>query len=382
MTSTDQSDKRYDVIVVGVGGMGSAATYHLSKRGKRVLALEKYDIPHTRGSSHGNSRIIRLVQNERPAYVPLIQRAFELWRKLQDEHDEQLLYKTGSIHASPSEGNVFKSARRACQNHSIKHDVLTGKELGQRFPAYKHIPTDFRAVYQPDGGFLVPEECIIAHVNQAHANGADIRAREPVQNWQPTEEGVVVRTNKGKYEADNLVFAVGAWTPKFVEQLNKILVPERRVMAWLQPTKPNHFKKENFPVFSLETGNGHYYGFPMFDVPGFKFGRVPPLPRVVDPDEMSREPTIQEEELHREFAKEYFPTGAGPTMRLVTCLVTFTDDGDFIIDTHPDFSQVAIAAGFSGNGFKFCSVIGEIMADIIIKGNSELALDQFAISRF
>lgn len=378
---TDDAAGRYDAIVLGVGGMGSAVVDHLAARGSSVLGIERYDIPHAMGSSHGQSRIIRRVQSERPGYVPLIERAYDLWAELDEYHDRQLLYRTGSVHTSRPGEQAFEGALTSCREHDLEHEVLDATTVNERFPGYS-LPEDFRAVYQPDGGFLVPEECITAHVQRALENGADVRARERVLDWRQTGDGVRVRTTKGRYEAEDLVVTAGAWTPKLVPELADALWPERRVMAWLRPTRPTVFTPDAFPVFTLDDDHGHYYGFPEHGVPGFKFGRSPRLPEVVDPDEMSREPTIQEEELLRGFAEEFFPDGAGPTMRLTACILTQSEDGDFVVDSHPSDDGVHVAAGFSGNGFKFCSVIGEILADLVTEGDSDLAPESFAMDRF
>ncbi len=373
--------ERYDAIVVGVGGMGSAAVADLAARGVDVLGLERYDIPHEMGSSHGNSRIIRRVQAERPAYVPLIDRAYERWHELEESVDERLLHRTGSVHASRAGEGAFEDARAACLEHDVEHEVLDAVALAERFPGYE-LPEEYMAVHQADGGFLDPEACIVAQVARAHANGAEIRARERVLDWRATADGVRVRTEKGTYAGDDLVVTAGAWAGATVPALRDVLVPERRVMAWLQPRHPSRFAPGTFPVFTVDTPRGHYYGFPVYDVPGFKFGRSPRLPEVVDPDEMSREPTIQEEELLRGFAEEYFPAGAGPTMRLKTCMITNSPDGDFVLDTLAGDGNVHVAAGFSGNGFKFASVVGEVLADLVVDGESDLQLDAFSLDRF
>jgi sarcosine oxidase len=372
---------RYDAIVIGVGGMGSATVAQLAERGLSVLGLERYDIPHTMGSSHGNSRIIRLVQSERPAYVPLIERAYDRWNDLENATGEQVLHRTGSVHASRPDDEAFEGALRSCQEHGFEYEVLDGAELHKRFPGY-NLPEEYEAVYQPDGGFLVPEQCIVSSVQHAHANGAEIRARERVLDWEETSQGVRVQTNEGRYLGDELVITAGAWAASFAPQLENVLTPQRRVMAWFQPKKPSKFAPETFPVFTIDTDLGHYYGFPVSGVPGLKVGGGPETPTAVDPDEMSHEPTAQDEERFRRFVDEYFPDGAGPTMRLVTCIVTYSNDGDFVIDRLPNYDAVSIAAGFSGNGFKFCSVVGEILADLVTKGDSDLALDQFSVDRF
>ncbi|OIB58346.1 N-methyl-L-tryptophan oxidase [Natrialba sp. SSL1] len=374
--------ERYDVIVLGVGGMGSAAVSHLADRGVDVLGLERYDVPHGYGSSHGITRIFRLAYYEHPAYVPLLKRADELWTALEDTHDQQLLHRTGSIDAGPQDSSLVEGSKRSCAEHDLDHEVCSSSELTERYPGYQ-LPEGYEAVYQPEGGFLVPEECIVAHVNRAHQHGATIRARERVVEWQPTDDdGVRVETDYGVYEADRLVVTAGAWAARFVDELEGVAVPERQVLAWLQPEEPARFEPDAFPVWNLQVPEGRYYGFPVHGVPGFKFGRYNHREETVDPEAFEREPTQADERLLREFAEQYFPDGAGPTMRLETCLFTNTPDDHFVIDTLPDRPQVSVAAGFSGHGFKFASVIGEIMADLALEGETEHDIEMFSLDRF
>src|ERR671910_2818324 len=199
-----RSPQVYDVIVVGVGGMGSAACYHLARRGSRTLGLERFDIPHEMGSSHGNTRIIRLAYYEHPSYVPLLLRAFQLWDELERESGRRLLEVTGTIDASAPDDVVFTGALASCEQFGLAHEVLTSAELTARYPGYQ-LPRDHLALLQPRGGFLLPERCISAHVEGGLAAGADIRARERVLGWEPTGDGVRVSTDRGSYEAGSLV---------------------------------------------------------------------------------------------------------------------------------------------------------------------------------
>ncbi|MFB6221009.1 MAG: N-methyl-L-tryptophan oxidase [Halolamina sp.] len=375
-------DARRDVIVLGVGGMGSAAAAHLAERGHDVLGLEQYDIPHTRGSSHGSTRIIRLAYYEHPSYVPLLRQAYENWRTLEARTGRDLLHVTGSIDAGPADGPLFQGSRRSCEEHGLDHEVLSGEEVNNRFPGYD-IPYTHRAVYQPEGGFLVPEQCIVGHVEVAHEHGAEVRARERVTDWTTLADGGVrVETTADSYEADQLVVTAGAWAGKHLPELADVLDPERQVLAWLQPETRSAFQPDTFPVWNLAVEEGRYYGFPVYDVPGFKFGRYHHREEPVDPDDWRENPDAEDERLLREFAARYFPDGAGPTMRLATCMFTNTPDEHFVIDTLPDHPQVAVAAGFSGHGFKFASVIGEILADLAEAGRTDHPIDRFSLDRF
>ncbi|ELY61451.1 N-methyltryptophan oxidase [Natronococcus amylolyticus DSM 10524] len=372
---------RYDAIVLGVGGIGSAATAHLATRGADVLGLERYDVPHDYGSSHGRSRMFRLAYAEDPAYVPLAKRAAELWDDLEDATDRRLFYRTGSVDAGPADGELVAGSRRSCAEHGLEYEELSSSELTERYPGYR-LPEGYEAIYQPDGGFLEPEACTVGHVERAHRAGATIRARERVVDWRPTSDGVRVETDHDSYEADRLVVTAGAWAGRFVDALESVLVPERQALAWFQPTEPDHFERERFPVWNLEVPEGRYYGFPVHDVPGLKLGRYNHREEVVDPDAFEREPTQTDEWLLREFAERYFPDGAGPTMGLQTCLFTNTPDDDFVLDTLPESPQVAVGAGFSGHGFKFASVIGELLADLALEGETDHPIEPFAIDRF
>jgi sarcosine oxidase len=370
--------RRFDAIVVGVGGMGSAALYHLARRGQHVLGLERFDVPNELGSSHGITRIIRLAYYEHVDYVPLLRRAYELWRELEARAGEQLLHITGSIDAGPPGQLVFSGSRRSCEEHGLPHEILDAAEVTRRFPAYRLEP-EAMAVFQPEGGFLLPERSIVAHVEGALAEGAEVRARERVLGWEPAGEGVRVRTERGEYEAERLVLTTGAW----MEELAGLpVVAERQVLAWLQPLKPALFAPERFPVFNVQLDeDDRYYGFPVFGIPGFKFGRYHHLGETGDPDALEREPRAADEEVLRRFAERCFPEGAGPTMTLKTCLFENSPDEHFILDTLPGAPQVVVGGGFSGHGFKFCSVVGEILADLVLEGSTAHEIEFLRLGR-
>ncbi len=376
----------FHAIVAGVGGMGSAACYHLARRGKRVLGLEQFDIPHMRGSSHGYTRIIRLAYYEHPSYVMLLKRAYELWRDIGKAAGEKLLHYTGSIDAGPADSWVFKGALQSAVQYDLPHEVLTGVELAQRFPGYR-FPHDILALYQPQGGFLMPERCIVAYANAAMALGAEIHGREKVLGFEPTATGgVCVRTDRDEYFADSLVVTAGAWDAQLMPFLHGLAVPERQVLAWLQPRRPELFQPSNFPVFNCLVPEGRFYGFPIHGVPGFKFGKYHHFEERGDPDRLiygdEGEPRPDDEAMLRDFASRYFPDGAGPTMTLAACMFTNTPDGHFIIDQHPQYPQICYASPCSGHGYKFASVIGEIMAELADLGYSRWDLSLFRADRF
>lgn len=370
----------YDVIVVGAGGMGSAATYHLARRGLRVLALERFGIAHEMGSSHGLTRIIRLAYYEHPSYVPLLRRAFELWRELEARAGERLLHVTGAVDAGPPGSRVFEGSLHSCRVHDLRHEVVGSTELARRFPGYQ-LPRDYQAVVQPDGGFLLPERCIAAHVALARAHGADVRTGVAVEGWDADSSGIVVRAGGRTYRAAQLVLCAGAWMPSLVPSLAPVLVPERQVLAWLAVRDHARFAPERFPVFVMDSEEGHYYGFPEFDVPGFKLGKYHHLHEVADPDRLDRAVRPDDVAVLRSFAARHFPDGAGEALRTAVCMFTNTADEHFLIDRLPGSPAVLAISACSGHGFKFCSVVGEIAADLVQRGETAHDVSLFRLRR-
>ena len=382
MTKGEYSlSQEFDCIVIGVGGMGSSTLYNLAKRGRRVLGLEQFDIPHAEGSSHGVNRIIRLAYYEHPSYVPLLRRAYELWSEIESVTGEQLLYKTGSIDTAPSGHEVFEGSLESCLLHDIPHRVLNHAQINEEFPGYQ-LPPGHMGLLQGDGGFVLSERSIVAYANAAMSTGAEIHAREVVSGWEPDQGGVRVFTDRGEYTAERLVITAGAWTSGMVPILDDLAVPERQVLAWLQPIDGSLYTPEVFPVFNAYFDEGRYYGFPVYGIPGFKVGRYHHLEEVIDPDFAIKTVNSEDEAVLRSAVERYFPKANGTTMTLKTCMFTNTPDEHFIVDMLPGTSQVVVAAGFSGHGFKFASVIGEILADLAINGETEHNIDLLKIDRF
>ncbi|MGI8605582.1 MAG: N-methyl-L-tryptophan oxidase [Gaiellaceae bacterium] len=369
--------ERSDVVVVGVGGMESAALYHLARRGTRVLGLERFDVPNELGSSHGITRIIRLAYFEHPSYVPLVRRAYELWQELEREAGEQLLHATGAVEGGP---RIFEGALRSCLEHDLPHEVLTGAEVAERFPAYR-LPPELQLLYQPDGGFVLPERCIVAHVNGALAHGAVVRTHERVLTWDAGESGVRVQTDRGVVEAEKLVLTVGAYSQEVARLPPGSVTAQRQVLAWLQPLKPDLFAPDRFPVFNVLLEEGHLYGFPVHGVPGFKVGFYDRAGERGAPDAISRDVTPDDEVPLRRFVERYFPDGAGPTLTLKSCLFELSPDEHFLIDRHPESEAAVVGAGFSGHGFKFCSVVGEILADLALDGDTRHDIEFLRLAR-
>lgn len=370
---------RSDVIVIGQGGTGSSVAYHLARRGLKVLGLERFNIPNEFGSSHGLTRIIRLAYFEHPSYVPLLRRAFTLWRELEAESGTRLLVVTGAVDAGPQGSRVFEGSRHSCEVHDLPHEVLTSPQLTARFPGYR-LPRGHLAVFQPDGGFLLPERCIEANVRLARASGADIRANQQVLGWESTPSGVEVRTPDETHRAAQLVLCAGAWTASLVPELAAELTPERQVLAWFEVRDHAAFTPQRFPVFVVTTEEGHFYGFPEFEAPGFKLGKYHHRSEAVDPDRVDRAVHPEDEAVLHDFARRYVPDGAGRTLMSTVCMFTNTSDEHFIIDRLPRAPQVLVVSACSGHGFKFTSVVGEIAAELVTRGETrhDISLHRWA----
>ena len=371
----------YDAIVIGIGGMGSAALFHLARRGARVVGLEQFDLLHARGSSHGVNRIIRLAYAEHPFYVPLLRRSYQLWRDLERVAGEPLLIVTGGLDIGRPDSAVVTGSLRSCAVHDLAHEYLDAAAINARFPGYE-LPRDFVGVLQPDGGFVLAERAMVAHVEGALAAGAEIRAREPVERWAVGPAGVELQTPHETYRARHLVITAGAWASELIPSLRAVAVPERQVLLFTQPAHPARFRPDRFPVFNMSAPDGHFYGLPIYGVPGFKFGRYHHLEQRGPADDVDRAIHREDEALLRSGLARYFPDANGPTLAMTTCLFTNSPDEHFIIDRCPELPSVSIAAGFSGHGYKFCSVVGEILADFALDGGSRHDVSLFRLNRF
>ena len=376
--------KTYDLAIVGVGGMGSAIAAHASGQGLTVLGLEQFSIPNTRGSSHGATRILRLGLHEGPTYVPLVLRAVELWRELGDQAGLPIFHPCGGLDVGPADSPIPCGAQRSCAKFNIAHEVLDAAETTRRFPVLRP-KQGMMTVYQPGSGFLRPELAISTHVNRALAHGAEIHGHERVLNWEPRANRYSIRTDRATYEAAQVVFSAGAWMGKLLAKQNVPVIPERTVLGWFAP-KENlaSFQPDRLPVWIVDAPRvGHFYGFPIHGVPGFKLGRLREVPApAIDPDHYRREPDAEDEEDMRSFIREIFPEADGPVLSMETCFFENSPDRTPIIDRLPGESGIWITGGFSGHGFKFCSAIGEVVTDLITGKTPAFDLSPFRLSRF
>lgn len=266
--------------------------------------------------------------------------------------------------------------------HGLPYEVLGPEELARRFPVYR-LPEGNFALYQPQGGFLTAEQCVVAHIEAALASGADVRGFEGLTVWEARSYGVHVQTPRVRYAAESLVITTGLWIMHALPFLRDIWTPERQVVGWFQPLNAQIFQPSRMPVFNLETPLGRFYGLPIFQVPGFKVGKYYHREEHGHPDTLDRSLALEDEATLREFVERHFPDGAGSIMNMKVCILTNTPDGHFVIQRHPEYQQVIFASPCSGHGFKFASVLGEILADLAMGINGKrLQLDYFSLQHF
>ncbi len=356
--------------------MGSAAAYHLTKASQRVLGLDRFAPPHKFGSSHGQTRIIREAYFEHPLYVPLVQRAYDLWAELEQSYGRQLLLQTGGLMIGPPEGTVFSGAKRSAEQHRLTHEILTAAEVRRRFPALQ--PDDrMKAVWENRAGILFPEACIEAHLSLARRHGAQLHFEEMALRWEREGRGIRVITDKGSYGAARLVLTAGAWLSSLVPELRLPLQIERQVLFWFAACSDRSmFKPERCPIHLWEYETDRFfYGFPDLGT-GVKVARHHEG-EPTGPDKVRREVSEDEVQSMRRLLHRFIPGAAGEPIDATVCLYTNTPDHHFLIAPHPADPEVLIASPCSGHGFKFASVIGEVVTEWICRGCSRFDLSLF-----
>ncbi len=348
-----------------------------------MLGLEQFDVPNALGSSLGASRMIRMAYYEHPDYVPLLRRAYELWDELEQASGQKLLHLTGGLYLGPPAGGLITGSLRAAREHHLEHELLDGGAIVERFPMFR-VPPGWSGLYEARAGFLLPERVISTQAQAALRGGAELHGREPVIEWEARPDGVTVRTPKATYQAARLIFCGGAWSIRLLDGLGVTLRATRQVLGWVWPHRPDTFALGRFPVWAIDRPDGSiYYGFPMMsnsDMPGLKVAWHGTGPET-DPDRVIRHELPGDEESFRPALTQYLPDADGPLLALRTCLYTNSPDHHFIIDRHPLHDNVTIACGFSGHGFKFASVIGELLADLALEGKTALPAEFLRLGR-
>ncbi|HYY61047.1 MAG TPA: N-methyl-L-tryptophan oxidase [Burkholderiales bacterium] len=373
--------RNYDVIVVGLGAMGSAATYALAARGLRVLGVDGHQPPHRDGSHHGESRIIRKAYYEHPAYVPLLERAFAAWRELEERAHTSLFRQAGGLMIGPATGELVPGVLASARAHRLRHELLSSDALAARYPQFRVDPSMI-AVWEDDAGILFPEACVRAFLEGARAAHAELRYGEAAQEWTCGPQGVRVRTTRDRYSSDALVLAAGSGTGELVAELRAHLRVERQVVAHFAPVaEPGALGSGRFPIFCLEEPTGaFYYGVPNLGT-GCKIARHHGG-AIGAPGELSRQPTDADIADLRAFIEQRLPPANGALQSSAVCLYTNTPDFHFIIDRHPRHDAVILASVCSGHGFKFAPVMGEIIAELVQGRSPAFDLSMFQVARF
>ena len=371
----------HDVIVVGLGAMGSAALFHLARRNVRAIGLERFEPGHERGSSHGRTRIIRHGYFEHPSYVPLVRRAATMWRELEAESGQPLMTITGIAEIGRPDSTLVTGTLAAAREHGLPYEVLTAHELMRRYPAFR-LPHDNVAVIQPDGGFVEAEAGIRAHLRLAAAAGADLRTGERVVAIEQHGERVQVRTERKTYDAGAVIVAAGPWTASLLPRLPMPLNVTRQVLLWVRPSQPELFRTGWFPIFMIESEHGIHYGFPLHDDGLLKIAKHHHVEEIVDPETYDRTVSAADEAIVTGPLFRLLPAAQGPVMAAKTCLYTMAPDEDFVIDRLPGSERIVVASPCSGHGFKFAPAIGLALADLALTGRTAIDISRFRLSRF
>jgi sarcosine oxidase len=371
----------FDVAVIGLGAMGSAALFNLARQGQRVIGIEQFEPGHDKGSSHGESRIIRLSYFEHPSYVPLARRAMEKWRELEELCGQTILTVTGVLEAGYPGCPIVEGSLNASRLHDLDHEVLSAAEINRRFPAFT-VPSYWAGLYQPEGGFLRPELAIRQFVGLAERHGAEVRTRTRVLAIEPLGSGVRVRTDTGEIEAGSVIIATGAWIGDFAPELRPNLKLTRQVLGWFEPLQPAYFSPDRCPVFILESEDDACYGFPDFAGTGVKTASHRKGAYLSSAEDLAQDGGAGDEAQIRRMLALAMPDANGPLRNMRTCIYTRTPDEDFVIDRSPVDPRIVLASPCSGHGFKFASVIGEVLADLALGKTPVNDISRFKLDRF
>ena len=370
----------YDAIVIGCGGVGSATLYHLASRGATVLGLDAFPPGHDRGSSHGQTRIIRQAYFEHPDYVPLLKRAYELWAELEAGRPEPLYHETGLLQVGPPDGRVLPGVLASAREHDVAVEALTAEEVEDRFPGFA-VPDSLSAVLEQGAGYLLVEDCVMAHIEQARRHGAELRTGNRVTRWQASGDTVVVETETDRFEARHLIVTAGAWAAQLLADLNLELQILRKHLHWYANAEPGYRSARGAPIFLYEVPAGIFYGFPQIDDLGVKVAEHSGGEAVTNPSSLDRSPDHQDRLRVEQFLNSYLPGVSSISTRHEACMYTMSPDEHFIVDRHPYRDNVLFAAGLSGHGFKFTSVLGELLADLALDGETGLLYDFLRLGR-
>lgn len=372
--------KSYDVIVIGTGGVGSAACWQLARREARVLGLDRFPPGHDRGSSHGETRIIRRAYFEHPDYVPLLQRAYVLWSELEQVSGESLLTQTGLLQVGPRDGTVVAGVLHAAKRHQLEVELYTATEAQRRFPGFV-VPSSLVAVYEPGAGILAVEACVRAHCRSATEAGAELLSGVTVAGWEETGSGVRVQTDQGAFEAEKLVIAPGAWASDLLASCGLGVQVRRKHIYWFSTARSEYQAIQGAPAFLYELSHGVFYGLPAVNARGLKCGEHSGGQIVTDPLHDARAEDPADAQRVQQFISDHLPGLSPQQQDRSVCFYAMSPDEQFLLDFHPESSRVVFTAGLSGHGFKFTSVLGEVLADWALQGETRHPVDFLSLRR-
>ena len=355
----------HDVIILGTGGVGSAAMYNLAKRGVKVLGIDRFPPAHDRGSSHGETRVIRRSYFEHPNYVPLLNRAYELWSELEEAAEKELLLKTGLVYFGKPDGPVLQGIRTSSDEHLLNVETVSARDALTRFPQFS-APDNAACLFEPDGGCLLVEDCVASHIEQAVQLGATHQHSEEIINWSATDTHCTVTTNKNTYHAAKLVIAGGAWSASLLADLDLPLKVVRKHLHWFKTGSAEYERDSGCPCYFFETEVGYFYGCPGISDFGLKVAEHTGGESIEDPLNVDRSEDPKDSRRVEDFAARHLPKLSRRRLHHKTCFYTMTPDEHFMVDTHPEFPSVSFATGLSGHGFKFTSVLGEVLAQLMV----------------
>ncbi len=370
----------YDCIVLGTGGVGSAALYHLARRGAKVLGIDRFPPGHDRGSSHGETRVIRLAYHEHPDYVPLLQRAYTHWEAMDRMRPESLYTETGILEMGPENGDVVSGVLEAARLHNLEVEKLSGAEIEKRYAGLR-VPAPMVGVFEARAGFLRVETCVMAYADEAVKHSASLQTGETVLKWSADGEGLTVDTDRGRYRTGRLVVTAGAWAPKLLSSLGVHFRVLRKPLLWYRTQTPDYRVENGFPVWFLETDLGTIYGFPEIDDMGFKLAEHTGGTEVTDPLQPDRDLNTADRRPLESIISRHFPGVTSDYLHHAVCMYTTSPDEHFVIDRHPDDPRICFVTGLSGHGFKFASVLGEIMSDLALDGETDLPIAFLGLDR-
>ena len=373
--------QQFDLIVLGCGGVGSAATYYATKRGLKVLSLEQFEPVHARGSSHGDTRVIRQAYFEHPDYVPLLQRAYTLWHELEKSVEAQLFFRTGLLEIGPESGVLIPGVRRAAALHHLPLEDIQRNEFHERFPGF-HLPDGSVAVFEANAGFLLVERCIHHYIHESKRLGSDLRFNQHVISYEVNASGVRVVTAAEQFVAPKLIITAGAWASQFLSNINLKLHVLKKHLHWYPHSPSFYHLHRNAPTFFFETQDGYFYGFPSRDSRGVKVAQHSGGEAVNDPSNLDRSLDVRERAQVDRFLQAHLPQVTLPATGHAVCMYTMSPDEHFIVDQHPNHPQITFAAGLSGHGFKFASVLGELLVQLAIDNELQLPLEFLSLKRF